>query len=133
MHNLLASHPQSGISVSLYASAAALELEKSVQINPTSSSLRLNLGVTYGLLGRQDDALRELDLAVRYDRSDWKARYNLAVVLVKVGRLDEARRQLKAILAAEPYNEAVRRALRELGGPAPEQSRGGLQHPDCAL
>jgi hypothetical protein len=93
MHNLLASHPQSGISVSLYAAAAALELEKAVEINPTNSSLRLNLGVTYAMLGRTAEA----------------------------------------ILDAEPDNDMAQRALRVLGGPAPEQSRGGLQHPDCAL
>jgi tetratricopeptide (TPR) repeat protein len=91
-----------------------------VKIDPTDSSLLLNLGITYGVLGMPTEAVAQLELAVRYDAANWKARYNLAVALAGVGRREDAERELETVLELHPDYEPARRLLKELSLQSPD-------------
>jgi tetratricopeptide (TPR) repeat protein len=101
---------------------ALAQLEQAVRrARPGEVRARFNLGVTLGILGRMDEAARELTEVVRQAPDELEARLKLAVALRELGRLDEARAQLAWLEPRLPRDArvaALKRAL-AMQPPAP--------------
>ena len=76
--------------------------EQAVAMRPGQASARQQLGLNRLLLGRVDEAARELAEAVRLDPRNADSLAHLAYCEVKLGRLDEARVHTDLALAAAP-------------------------------
>lgn len=71
--------------------AAAQFYERAVQLDPTSSAARVNLGAAYLSSARYGDAELVYTLLVQEDPDNAEAHYNLGWALLSQGRRDEAR------------------------------------------
>ena len=74
---------------------------------PGDVRARFNLGVTLGILGRMDEAARELAALVREAPREVEARIKLAFALHQLQRLDEARVQLAWLQRSVPGDARV--------------------------
>lgn len=72
------------------------------------------LGVAWGMVGQNDQAIVALTEAVTRDGSVISARVNLAVALASSGRFADARVQAEAALQLDPTNGNVQQLLAEL-------------------
>jgi Flp pilus assembly protein TadD len=82
---------------------------------------RFNLGVALGVLGRMDEAARELAVVVRESPDDVEARFKLAIALRELRRVDEAHRQLARMKRSNPGDPRVVALERALSPPPPAQ------------
>ena len=76
--------------------------EHAVTMRPDYASARQQLGLNRLILGRTDDAARELGEAVRLDPRNADSLAHLAYCEVKLGRPDEARVHVELALAIAP-------------------------------
>jgi tetratricopeptide (TPR) repeat protein len=76
--------------------------EQAVAMRPNQASARQQLGLNRLLLGRVDEAARELAEAVRLDPRNADSLAHLAYCEVKLGRPEEARAHTEQALAAAP-------------------------------
>jgi tetratricopeptide (TPR) repeat protein len=76
--------------------------EHAVAMQPNQAGARQQLGLNRLLLGRVDEAARELAEAVRLDPRNADSLAHLAYCEVKLGRPDEARAHMERALAAAP-------------------------------
>lgn len=94
---------------------ALAQLQEAVRhAAPGDVRARFNLGVTLGILGRMEDAARELTEVVRQAPNELEARFKLAVALHELGQREKARTQLAWLeqrLPGEPRVAALKRAL----------------------
>ena len=98
-------------------SAAAAEpfFRRAVAIKPDQASARQQYGLNLLLLGRLDDARRELAEADRLEPGNADTLAHLAYCDVKLGRVDEARRHVRAALASAPDHQLARQLAAALG------------------
>jgi Flp pilus assembly protein TadD len=76
--------------------------EGAVALRPGQASARQQLGLNLLLLGRVEDAARELTEAVRLDPRNADSLAHLAYCEVKLGRLENARTHVELAIAAAP-------------------------------
>jgi len=76
--------------------------ERAVLMRPDSAAARQQLGLNRLILGRIDDAARELGEAVRLDPRNADSLAHLAYCEVKLGRPDDARTHVEQALATAP-------------------------------
>jgi tetratricopeptide (TPR) repeat protein len=91
---------------------------------PASAAARVQYGVNLLVLGRMDDAARELSEAVRLDPRDADALAHLAYAELALGRREAARDHAAAALAidpAQPLAAQIAARLKEPRPPAPVQ------------
>ena len=92
------------------------------EIAPQQASARQQYGLNLVVLGRNEDAKRELSEAVRLDPRDVDSLAHLTYhAEIQLGQEDDALRHVRAALALQP-DHALTRQLR--GGPA-NRVRGG--------
>jgi tetratricopeptide (TPR) repeat protein len=94
------------------------ELEQAVRRDPHWLTARCNLGVTYGWLGRTDEAITQLQIALRLDSTCVEAHVNLGTFLYQKGRVQEAIAELERALELDPQCVEARQnleAIREMG------------------
>jgi Flp pilus assembly protein TadD len=84
-------------------------------LKPDQASARQQYGLNLILLGRNDDAKRELQEAVRLDPKDPDSLAHLAYCEVKLGHVDDARRYVSAALARDANNALARQLAAALG------------------
>jgi len=65
-------------------------LQQKVQSEPTDPKTRVELGYTYFLKGKNDQAIQELNQALLLDPKSFDAYYNLGLVMLKKERNNEA-------------------------------------------
>jgi tetratricopeptide (TPR) repeat protein len=75
---------------------------------------RRELGVSLGMLGRNEEAVSQLDQAVALDPTDPTAQLNLAVACAQLGRLDQARAHAREALRLNPAYAKAREFLSAL-------------------
>jgi mono/diheme cytochrome c family protein len=88
-------------------------LEAAVRICPDRPEARNMLGLALAQTGRSREAAAQFALALKARPDFLSARFNLAAVELKMGALDAAIDDLRAIAAAEPDNELVKKRLAE--------------------
>jgi len=72
-----------------------------------SHNIHNNLGITYDMIGRYDEAVQEMNEALRLDPGYIEVHNNLAVTFNKLGELESAENELKEALRLNPeYPEA---------------------------
>ena len=78
--------------------AAVAQFKKTVELDPNFAEAHFNLGITYSVMGRSDEALAELDTAIRLSN---RPIYQviLAIALAKAGRHDEVEKIFSDTLA----------------------------------
>jgi len=82
--------------------------QQAVRMRPDQASARLQYGLSLLLLGRFEDATRELSAAVRLDPRDPDALANLAFCELSLGRPGDARAHVDAALAIDPAHPFAR-------------------------
>jgi Flp pilus assembly protein TadD len=75
--------------------------ESALKLAPGEPSVLANLGLSYALAKRLDDAERSLREAAGHPRADGRVRQNLALVLGLQGKFEEAESVLRQDLSAE--------------------------------
>ena len=75
---------------------------KAVQLRPDQASARQQLGLNLLVLGRHEEAARELAEAVRLDPRNPDSLSHLAYCEVKLGRVADARAHVQAALSLNP-------------------------------
>ena len=88
---------------------------RAAAIAPGLASARQQLGLNLTVLGRFDDAARELGEAARLDPRDADTLAHLAYCELQLGRLDDARRHLAAALAINPSHPLAGQIAARLG------------------
>jgi tetratricopeptide (TPR) repeat protein len=86
-----------------------------VGMRPDQAGARQQLGLDLLVLGRFDEAARELSEAVRLDPRDPDSLSHLAYCEIKLGRLSDARAHAEAALAINPSDELAKQLLVALG------------------
>jgi len=77
-------------------------LQQQVQAKPQDPKTRVELGYTYFLKGKDDQAIQELNQAVLLDPKDFDAYYNLGLVMQKEKRNDEALKNFQKAVDLSP-------------------------------
>ncbi|HEX6322493.1 MAG TPA: tetratricopeptide repeat protein [Vicinamibacterales bacterium] len=95
--------------------AAEPFFRRAVQLAPDQASARQQYGLNLLLLGRHEDARRELAEAVRLDPDDVDSLAHLAYAEVQLGDADAARRHVRAALARQPDHTLTRQLAAALG------------------
>lgn len=97
---------------------ALAKLEELRSVYPANAAIAAQLGVSYGDVGRNDDAMRVIDIAISLAPHEPIYQFNKAVMLDRMGRRGDAVRAYQVFLqmAAESNNpdlpvEAVRQRL----------------------
>jgi 4-amino-4-deoxy-L-arabinose transferase-like glycosyltransferase/Flp pilus assembly protein TadD len=85
-----------------------------VQMDPGHAGARQQLGLDLMVLGRYDDAARELAEAARLDPHDAESMASLAYCELKIGRPSEARAHATAALQLDPANDLAKQLLAAL-------------------
>jgi len=78
---------------------------RAVQIKPDLASARQQYGLNLLLLGRIEDAKRELEESARLDSQDVDTLAHLAYCEIKLGQLDDARRHVRSALKLKPDHD----------------------------
>jgi tetratricopeptide (TPR) repeat protein len=78
---------------------------------PTFAAARQQLGLTYAILGRFQEAARELEQATGLSPTDPAAHLNLAVAYAELGRTEDARRHAQRALELNPDYDRARQLL----------------------
>ena len=84
-------------------------------MRPNQASARQQYGLNLSVLGRFDDAARELAEAVRLDPHDADSLTYLAYSEIKLGRTDDARAHVRAALAVQPDQPLANQLAQALG------------------
>lgn len=70
-----------------------------------------NLGITYSMQGRLDDAIKEYQMAIKYKPDFAEAHYDVGVDYFQLGRLDDAIREYELALKYNPNDAKARENL----------------------
>lgn len=70
-----------------------------------------NLGITYSMQGRLDDAIKEYQMAIKYKPDFAEAHYDMGVDYFQLGRLDDAIREYELALRYNPNDAKARENL----------------------
>jgi tetratricopeptide (TPR) repeat protein len=90
---------------------AEIFYRQSVIARPTFAAARQQLGLTYAILGRFQEAARELEQAVALSPADPAAHLNLAVAYAELGRTADARNHARRALDLNPAYDRARKLL----------------------
>lgn len=93
---------------------ALFVLKKSSDLLPGWSAPKVNMGVVFQSMGKEDKASREYLKALSIDPSSATALYNLGKLHVKRGELNQAAGCYRRLLEEHPFYPGVRGALAEL-------------------
>ena len=96
-------------------------LEQSDRMQPDIAETNYNLGFAYKQLGQIQLAIEHLVKAVQLEPDLLTANFHLAECLEQIGRFEEARVFYTNILTIEPQHAGAKRALKRLGGYAPQE------------
>jgi anaphase-promoting complex subunit 3 len=100
---------------------AEYHFQRAVQINPQSSVLRCNLGMSQYSNGKPMLALQTLSEAFRLDPRNPQARFQRATIYLSLGRSEEALEELEKVRDAAPREATVHfvmgKVLKRLGRP----------------
>ena len=77
-------------------------LQQKVQSEPSDAATRVELGYTYSLKGKNDQAIQELNQALLLDPKNFDAYYNLGLVLLKEERNNEALEKFQKAVELSP-------------------------------
>jgi len=95
--------------------AAEPFFRRAVQLQPEQASARQQYGLNLVVLGRLEEAMRELQEAVRLDPKDVDSLSHLAYCEIKLGRVDAAREHARSALALQPDHALTRQIAAALG------------------
>jgi protein O-mannosyl-transferase len=90
---------------------AVKDFRVAAAIDPRSSKLHNDLGISYGNLGRYEEAVKEFDRAVELDSKFGEAFNNRGYTFLKIGKYDRAIEDLRKALELEPGNASVCNSL----------------------
>ncbi len=90
---------------------AVSEFKRAIGFQPGSADAYQNLGRTYVLMGRNDDAIAAYQKAVQVDPGNTDVRTDLAKTYMITGHGDEAEQQYQQIVRSDPTNAGARAAL----------------------
>ena len=94
---------------------AAEAYERYLALSPEHPDVLTDLGVTYHMTGRPQEALAQFDRAQELQPDHWKSQFNEVVVLAfDLGRLDDAARVLERLRELQPNNADVERLAAEV-------------------
>ena len=88
---------------------------RAAALAPEQAAARQQYGLNLVVLGRNEDARRELAEAVRLDPSNVDSLAHLAYCEIRLGDADAARRHVRAALAIEPGHALTRQLAAALG------------------
>jgi len=97
------------------SAAAGSFFSRAVQLAPGQASARQQHGLNLLLLGRIEEAKRELSEAVRLDPDDPDSLAHLAYCEIKLGEMDQARAHVRATLKHDPNHQLARQLAAALG------------------
>jgi len=97
---------------------AAASYARLARENPKDATLRASLAGALGVLGRHQEAMRELDAALQIDPVCVEAHHNRGVILERQGKQDAAVEQYRTAIRYRPGYEPSRQALLRLTGSA---------------
>lgn len=98
------------------SAAAEPFFRRAVQLAPEQADARQQHGLNFLLLGRIDDAKRELTAAVRLDPDDPDSLAHLAYCEIRLGELEQARLHVRAALVQAPDHQLARELAAALRG-----------------
>jgi tetratricopeptide (TPR) repeat protein len=90
--------------------------QHAVQMEPDRAPVRQQHGLNLVVLGRYEDAARELAAAVRLDGRDADSLAHLAFCEFNLGRFSDALAHARAALALDPANQLAAQLLRRVEG-----------------
>ncbi len=93
-----------------YASAVS-EFKRAIGFQPDSADAFQNLGRTYVLMGRSDDAIAAYRKAVQVDPSNTDVRTDLAKAYLISGRSADAEQEYQRIVRSDPTNAGAHASL----------------------
>jgi tetratricopeptide (TPR) repeat protein len=93
---------------------ALFMLKKSSGLLPAWAAPRVNMGMVFQSMGKQDKAAREYGRALEVEPASATALFNLGKLHVQKGELDLAAGYYRRLLEYHPYYPGVRAALAEL-------------------
>lgn len=93
---------------------ALFVLKKSADLQPDWGSPRVNMGVVFQALGKDERAGREYRQALEIEPGSPTALYNLGKLAVKRGEFEEAAGYYRTLMDLHPFYPGVRAALAEL-------------------
>lgn len=96
-------------------------LKKSADLLPDWGAPRVNMGVVFQSLGKDERASKEYREALEVEPGSPTALYNLGKLAVKQGELEEAAGYYRALMERHPFYPGARAALAELA----RRRRGG--------
>jgi len=105
--------------------AALAAFEQARTHEPHNPATRLNLGYTYDLQGRREDAVASYFRAVAIAADEHKAWYNLAVIAFELGQLDNARRAAGRVLDLQSDDDGARVLLTRIDAAGSSAARRG--------
>jgi tetratricopeptide (TPR) repeat protein len=85
--------------------AAVRQYQHILDLFPTFSEARSNLGAALSRLGRYDEAIANYQLALRQDAGNFGIRLNLGLACYKAGRMADAAREFEAVHTARAENQ----------------------------
>lgn len=77
-------------------------LKQKVQAEPNNAKTRVELGYTYFLKGKEDQAIQELNQAIILDAKNFDAYYNLGLIVLKEKKYDEALERFQKCVELSP-------------------------------
>jgi len=83
---------------------------------PSAAVAHEKRGVALSMMGRSDEAIRELEEACRLDATSASARLNLAVAFATAGRIPDARARAEEALRIDPTYTRARQFLAAIAG-----------------
>ena len=92
---------------------AEQSLKRAIELNPNSSDVRDDYAVLLSVLGRSDEALREVETARQIDPTSAYLTNHTAMLLLRMGRVDEAIEQAQKALELDSQFIAARSLLAE--------------------
>lgn len=100
---------------------AEYHFQRAVEINPQSSVLRCNLGMSQYSNGKSLEALDTLSIAFRLDPNNPQARFQRATIYIALNRPEQALEELEKVRDAAPREATVHfamgKVLKRLGRP----------------
>lgn len=82
--------------------------EKSVELGGQESILFNELGISYFVSGRPDQAIKSFDQALELDQRNYESYYNRAIVYSQLGDFSKAMKDMEAAYSLSPNNPQVR-------------------------
>lgn len=86
------------------AAAQAAELERAVSLDPGFPEAHCNLGVTYMVMERTEDAAAEFRKAIELDPGNSAYHTNMAAALTALGQPDDGEAEAKTAIALDSAN-----------------------------